>query len=376
MRIKRYVAEDMVKAMALIKQDMGNDAIILSTKTVKKGGFLGFFSRKMIEVTAASDLNNEYLTNADNTKIYDKKGKKNDGIEELKQEMYEIKKMISNFSNPLDSVNCNKSFNLNTKALNRVYSSLINNGVQQKIAVELIEKTVENLKGSEIKDEDMVKEAIKKEIANRIKENFFRTKNNSDKRTIAFIGPTGVGKTTSIAKLAARYSLYKNKKVGLITTDTYRVAAVEQLKTYSEIMGIPLQVVYTPYEMEESFLTYKDLDIILIDTAGMSSRNKMHLKELKNMLEAVPLTDTFLVLSATTKEKDLIEIISNYSLIETNRLMFTKLDETSTYGCLLNAVCYTDNALSYVTTGQSVPEDIEEVNPDRLASLILGECEW
>ena len=165
----------------------------------------------MIEVTAASDLNNEYLTNADNTKIYDKKGKKNDGIEELKQEMYEIKKMISNFSNPLDSVNCNKSFNLNTKALNRVYSSLINNGVQQKIAVELIEKTVENLKGSEIKDEDMVKEAIKKEIANRIKENFFRTKNNSDKRTIAFI-ITGVGKTTSIAKLAARYSLYKNKK--------------------------------------------------------------------------------------------------------------------------------------------------------------------
>ena len=103
----------------------------------------------------------------------------------------------------------------------------------------------------------MIKKAIKKEIANRIKGNFSRTKNNSDKRTIAFIGPTGVGKTTSIAKLAARYSLYKNKKVGLITTDTYRVAAVEQLKTYSEIMGIPLQVVYTPYEMEESFLTYK-----------------------------------------------------------------------------------------------------------------------
>lgn len=376
MRIKRYVAEDMVKAMALIKQDMGNDAIILSTKTVKKGGFLGFFSRKMIEVTAASDLNNEYLTKVDDTKIYDKRGNKNDGIEELKQEMHEIKNMISNFSNPLDSVDCNKSFNLNTKALNRVYSILIDNGVQQRIAVELIEKTVENLKGSEIKDEAMIKKAIKKEIANRIKGNFSRTKNNSDKRTIAFIGPTGVGKTTSIAKLAARYSLYKNKKVGLITTDTYRVAAVEQLKTYSEIMGIPLQVVYSPYEMGESFLAYKDLDIILIDTAGMSPRNKMHLKELKNMLEAAPLTDTFLVLSATTKEKDLIEIISNYSLIETNRLMFTKLDETSTYGSLLNAVYYTDNALSYVTIGQSVPEDIEEADPDKLASLILGECEW
>lgn len=371
MRIKRYVAENMVKAMAIIKQDMGDNAVILSTKPINKGGFFGYFSKKMIEVTAASDFKNNFLTN--DSKTYEKK---NSEIEEIKQGMYELKKLLNNFSYPRDSVNYNKHFNLNTEALNKVYNILINNGVQQKIAMELIEKTVESLKGSELKDEGAIKNAIKIEISNIIKNTFSGIKDNNDKRILAFIGPTGVGKTTSIAKLAAKYSLYNNEKVGLITTDTYRVAAVEQLKIYTEIMGIPLKVVYSPYEMEKSFLAYKDFDIILIDTAGMSSRNKMQLKELKNILEPVPLTDTFLVLSATTKEKDLIEIINNYSLIKTNRLLFTKLDETTTYGSLLNAVNYTNNALSYVTIGQSVPEDIEEADPDKLASLILGEYEW
>jgi flagellar biosynthesis protein FlhF len=190
---------------------------------------------------------------------------------------------------------------------------------------------------------------------------------------MAFIGPTGVGKTTSIAKLAANFALYENRRVGLITADTYRIAAVEQLKTYAEIMEVPLEVIYTPDEMKRALDLYESFDTILIDTAGTSSRNKMQINELKNLLEAIPLTDTFLVLSATTRNKDLIEVIDNYSIIKTNRILFTKLDETSTYGCLLNVINYTNNALSYITIGQSVPEDIEEADPDRIASLVLGE---
>lgn len=189
--------------------------------------------------------------------------------------------MISDLPTMPGPIDHSKTFSLNTDALNSVYRTLIDNEIQKEIASELIQKTIDNLKGSEIRDETLVKNIVKKEISNKIKQLAINEESHFDKRVIAFIGPTGVGKTTSIAKLAARYLLYNNKSVGLITADTYRVAAVEQLKTYAEIMGIPFKVAYTSHEMKENFLAYKDLDIILIDTAGMSSRNRMQLKELK-----------------------------------------------------------------------------------------------
>ena len=216
MRIKRYVAEDMGEAMAKIKRDMGNDAVILSTKTIKKGGFLGLFSRKMIEITVASDLNKSLKTKEDRINISDRQTNNHD-VDDLKQEISDLKKMIRDLPAMSSSNFHSEIFNLNTDALNSVYKTLIDNEIQKEIAMELIQKTIENLKGSEIRNEILVKNIVKEEISNKIKRIAINDKSHFDKRVIAFIGPTGVGKTTSIAKLAARYLLYNNKSVGLIT---------------------------------------------------------------------------------------------------------------------------------------------------------------
>ncbi|MDI3540522.1 MAG: flagellar biosynthesis protein FlhF [Thermosediminibacterales bacterium] len=406
MKIKRYIAADMQQAMIKIKQDMGNNAIILNTKRIKKGGLLGLFAKSMIEVTAASDFQNDLFRKKENEHLslkdagfkttyqpnkdgdYDKSSplgyrikesqtftgynyKKSDEIEELRQELNELKEMLR-YLTKTGGMSYDEQIARNIGALDEVYQTLIQNEVEPDIAKRLIEKTADRLNGKDLKDKVKIKNEIKGEISNKIKDTFLKVKKNN-RQIMAFIGPTGVGKTTSIAKLAANFALCENRRVGLITADTYRIAAVEQLKTYAEIMEVPLEVIYTPDEMKRALDLYESFDTILIDTAGTSSRNKMQINELKNLLEAIPLTDTFLVLSATTRNKDLIEVIDNYSIIKTNRILFTKLDETSTYGCLLNVINYTNNALSYITIGQSVPEDIEEADPDRIASLVLGE---
>jgi flagellar biosynthesis protein FlhF len=190
-------------------------------------------------------------------------------------------------------------------------------------------------------------------------------------KIVALIGATGVGKTTTIAKIAANFVLDKACSVALITADTYRISAVEQLKTYSDIIGVPLEIVYSPDELRLAIDKHRDKQLILIDTAGRSQHNEFQLEELKCLLAVVPDIEKHLVLSATTKYKDAVDILRKFSLCEPDKVLFTKVDETSTVGAIINLVHQYPITLSYITNGQSVPDDIVVADSKELAKLLL-----
>ena len=190
---------------------------------------------------------------------------------------------------------------------------------------------------------------------------------------ITFIGPTGVGKTTTIAKLSSLLILKQGKKVGLITADTYRIAAVEQLKTYSEILSVPIITAYNEVDLQEAVKKLsRDCEVIIIDTAGRSHKHKENIGELTNMLKSVEDSNKYLALSTTTKSEDIISIIELYSSITDFNLIFTKLDETTSLGSILNACFITGKKVAYTTNGQNVPDDIEVMQPEKITRALMG----
>ncbi len=193
-------------------------------------------------------------------------------------------------------------------------------------------------------------------------------------RVVFFIGPTGVGKTTTIAKTASSVSLTEKKKIALLTTDTYRIAATDQLRTYAGILGVPFRVIYEPDELSKAFEDFADCDYIFVDSAGHSHRNEELLQKQKEFIESSKEMETqiFLVLSATTKYKDLKKIADNYREISDYQLVFTKLDETGEYGNLYNMKCESGATIAYITCGQNVPDDIESFNPQKIVKQLLG----
>lgn len=194
-------------------------------------------------------------------------------------------------------------------------------------------------------------------------------------KVVFFIGPTGVGKTTTIAKIASKYKVDMGKKVAFLTADTYRIAAAEQLRTYANILDMPLTIIYSAEEMNEAIGRVKDYDLVLVDTAGFSHKNDAQRSDMKHLVESLDEEydkEVYLVLSATTKYKDLVEIADMYHEISDYKMIFTKLDETTTYGNLLNIRLYSGAEVSYVTTGQNVPDDIEMFQSQKIVKQLLG----
>lgn len=264
-------------------------------------------------------------------------------------------------------------------ALATQYLKLLEQEVAEELAEEIVAKVRKEIGTDQLADEDACARAVHEEIAKRLPSDpdagRLAATDDGRPRTIALVGPTGVGKTTTLAKLAATFKLKQGKKVGLITMDTFRIAAVEQLRTYAKIIGLPLKVVNTADELARACAEFQaeGLDAILIDTAGRSQRASEKLGELGQILEAAAPHEVHLVLSSTVNQKVLLEIVERFSRIEVDRIIFTKLDEAVTCGVLLNVARRVGKRVSYVTTGQEVPHQIEPGSSDRLASLVMGE---
>ena len=380
MKIKTYVADNVQEAFYKVKTELGKDAVILQTKQIKKGGFFGFFGKRMVEVIAANDITlktdipkKTFLNNSNNFASITKKqieANNYGSIDEIKNEMEEVKSLLNKMYSEQKKDNSVLNINIPEPFIEhweRMHEMQVDNEVIHKI----IENTQRNLSETEITDKTKVLNALKNEIALLI-DKVEPIRLLDKKNIVTFIGPTGVGKTTTIAKLAAHFALYKEKKVAMITADTFRVGAIEQLKLYGDILEIPVYVVHSNTEIENILKNLVDYELLLIDTMGFSPNNRIQIKKVKSLLDYLKPNDIFMVISAATKNTDMIEILNNYRELNYKKIIVTKLDETKSYGTILNAINITGCKLSYLTTGQNVPDDIEVASGDKIADMILG----
>jgi flagellar biosynthesis protein FlhF len=289
---------------------------------------------------------------------------------EIQKEFAEMRSLMEKVSDQIEQKDRVETY---PPVLQKYYQNMVNNDIEDMLAKSLIQAIFSNLTKEELAEEEKINAALQKNLEKLLKKPkpIVFPPSASANQTVALVGPTGVGKTTTIAKLAATFSIVDKRKVALITADTYRIAAVDQLKTFGDIIGVPVEVAYTPQELKEAVQLHADKDLILIDSAGRSHKNALQMSDLKGFLEAAKPSDIFLVLSSTTKSNDMLEIIDSYSDVAVSRLIFTKLDETSSYGAILNVINKCKKPLSYVTVGQSVPDDIEVANSSRLADLLI-----
>ncbi|MCB2308765.1 flagellar biosynthesis protein FlhF [Clostridium estertheticum] len=403
MIIKHYIVNTMNEAMTRIRYELGRDAVIISQRKIRKPGIKGFFSAKSIEVTAAvenevnekkqntvndngngrnsNELNNIELNSIEaikkvvqqenenvnhsrvvqkqNNSVHKVSNQSDNNSENLMSEMMKMKTMISELSLERELSQVGKPMENQKSDIEKI---LFDNDVDS----ENIENIIRKIKNDKTEKTDLEKLKII------LKEMIHITKPKLQGR-IVLVGPTGVGKTTTIAKLAGKLALAEGKKVGLITVDTYRIGAVEQLKAYADIMNLPFKVVYNMNDMDKAIKSMSECEVVLIDTTGRSSKNKMQIAELRTFVEKADTKDIHLVLSSTTKNRDMKYIIEGYRILNYNSIIVTKLDETATYGSILNILETAKIPLSFVSIGQNVPDDIEELSADSIVSLILGE---
>lgn len=434
MKIRRYTCKDMQEALIKVKMDLGSEAVIMNSRKIKPKGLKGLFSKPLLEVVAAVD--DDYVRPIrEDSQIKKYSPLLQEALQAVAQKSQRIlakpETLRTSVHEPSSNYESEKIANLENKLMNmehtlkQICSTLNQNSELKKEhpgvikAHEPAKPTViraneaeanENEKPKIIKHESEnilhlkrvlmeqdVEPVLVEKILNKIRErggNILNPSGVSDlasrivevllgkpepivlgeKRPhiVLFIGPTGVGKTTTLAKIAADFTLNRQNKVGLITADTYRIAAVEQLRTYAEILNVPLNVVYTPEEITDAIKQLSDKDLILIDTAGRSHKNKEHFDELKKLVVSAGADETYLVISCNSNRMAIKEMLEAYAFIKNYKLIFTKLDESPALGAILNARYMTGKSLSYTTSGQSVPDDLEIADTKQLVLNILA----
>ncbi len=369
----------MAEAMKKIRAELGSDAVILNSREVQTGGFLGLFKKRNIEVIAAIDqqmkqqpvpITKQKISNKSVLKPeLEKVSKPNDDKpnEDLINEMNELKKIISQISVP--SGGFGPSYPDPIKLLHTLLMKQeIDSTIQESILSSLLEKWYVEGANASI---DVVYSWLEKDLVDRISDIPFGGV-SFKKKYINVVGPTGVGKTTTLAKIAAEAVINHKKKVAFITTDTYRIAAIDQLKTYAKILNIPMEVCYTIEDFYKAANSFNEFDLVLIDTAGRNFRNKQYVEDLKQVIDFDNECETFLVLSLTAKQRDMEDIFDQFSIIEIDKFIFTKADETSSYGAMYNLINKYNKGVAYMTNGQNVPDDMIAAQPSIIAKTIIG----
>lgn len=426
MIVKKFQAPTETEAIMKAKEELGSSAVVLSVKTLKQRGIFRLFKKDTVEITAALE-EKEFVNGmkerkpsfeqaaaeaismkqaavqplvssaktgsinlvADDTLLVKPETavleQKLDSLHNLLRSQIKVNAALKETGRepadrPETAVNSGEKIvrereNINIKFLKLIYKKLIDNEVNEKYADQIIGDIESSLKKES--NIDSILSAVYQKIILKLGEP--KGIRLGDKpKVVFFIGPTGVGKTTTIAKIASRFKLDQRARVAFITSDTYRIAAVEQLNTYASIIDSPVSVVYSADELESSLKEYKDYDLIMVDTAGRSHRCEEQMTELADLLDRMKScedqfdVEIYLTLSITTKYKDLVNITERYKDIENWALIFTKLDETCSLGNILNIRMLTNAPLSYTTSGQNVPNDIEMINEQALAKQLLG----
>ena len=409
MIIKKYQGKTEAEAMENAKKELGDSIVLMNVKTVKPKGLSKLIKKAYVEITVAKEEEREVTVHKENVAVSlssshtkqttsgNAEKEKNSQIiseerlleekldslhsllEQQIQRREEVK--VSDESEDVKETKDNKNISESTQedadktkaVLSLIRETIVENEVDPKYADSILDEIEKNLKAN------MPMEHILSNVYQRMILRFGKPEciepAKEGPKVVFFVGTTGVGKTTTIAKIASKFVVEEKKKLALLTADTYRIAASEQLRTYANILEVPFRVIYTPEELGDAIKDFSSYDYILVDTAGHSQNND---KQRDDMADFVKFAqdkaeqEIYLVVSATTKYKDLKSIADKYKKMFDYKMIFTKLDETSEYGNLLNMKIYTGASMSYITCGQNEPEDIETFNAQSTVKKLLG----
>jgi len=381
MLVKRYHAKDMSQAMDTVIRELGSDAVILNSRKVRKKGLKNMFNKPLLEVMVAYDPANipaaKKLAASQGVTVTADKGPKDskhkaanvshEQLERLDQRIDSIDAMLTDFMEKFSFVKREVTYDY-PEEIQELLVRMMENQVREELAHSLAKQAEQMLRKQPGANAAEVMEHLVLEQLGRPEPILHK---KFTQKVILVLGPTGVGKTTTIVKLAADFSVKQKKKVGIINTDTFRIGAQEQLQTYADILGIPLAVVYWADELENALGNMSDRDIIFVDTAGKKPGDEQHKEDLLEIVRILKPEDVLLCLSATTGFASIKEMVDTYGYVDDYRLMITKIDETKYRGPLLNISWYAQKPLAYVTTGQNVPDDIEIVNAEAIAKAIV-----
>ena len=416
MTINKFQGKTEEEAIAKAKQEFGENAVIMNVKEVKPKGLFRAFKNSTYEVTAAMEEKEQFVNpkralqntkklhdsinlSADEKIDIPKPEAKPDFRELIQKTMpnssrmqepeeKKIEQRLDDLSNRIEESLARTPKGEKPEAENPVkekpsseefhfvrilYSTLLKNEVNEKYVNQILDEIEKFIRpGNSV---DMILSNVYQKLILRFGQPKTIDLSGSKPKILFFVGPTGVGKTTTIAKIASKYKVEYDKKVAFITADTYRIAATEQLQVYANILDAPMAIVYSQAELNDSIAKFEDYDLVFVDTAGFSHKNEKQRNDMKTLLGGVSEEynkEVYLVLSATTKYMDLLDIVDSYREIADYKLIFTKLDETTTYGNLLNIKLYSGADLSYTTNVQNVPDYIEVFDTQKIVKKLLG----
>jgi len=397
MQVKRYHAESMKQAMDAAIRELGSDAVMLSHSKVRRKGLKNLFKKPVLEVQFAYDPSNtpaakklsmpyippesapvapiappgNGMSGGTLDKGWGHKDKtatiSSEKLEQLDNRMTSFETMLTDFMDKFAYIKRDVTYDY-PEEVQKLLSRLIESQVREELALSLAKQADQMLKQQPGSNAAEIIEHLMLEQFGRSEPILHK---KFTQKVVLVMGPTGVGKTTTIVKLAADFAVKQKKNVGIINTDTYRIGAQEQLQTYADILGVPLQVVYNPHELEGAMESMSDRDMIFVDTAGKRPGDEQHKEDLLDIVKILKPEDILLCLSATTSFASIKEMADTYGFVDDYRVLITKLDETKYRGSLLNISWYTQKPLAYVTTGQDVPDDIEIADVEAIVKQIV-----